>query len=215
MTKTNVGNVVKTVEITAEKNIFPYLFTTFNINPKETKRTGSKINYLWKKELIPNDELKVIIKTNWFYPIIIILFIIGLFLLIRRYVESDLILRKKVSFVKTRGGEFALKITLKAKAKKFIERISVIDKLPPLVELYERYGAIAPDKVDLKNKRMEWNIESLNKDEERIFTYIIYSKIGIVGRFELPCAKAIYEKEGKIKEVESNRSFFINEPKGY
>ncbi len=212
ISKTNVGNVVKTVEITAEKNVLSYLFTTFNIVPHEVERNGFKINYVWKKELIPNEELKIIVKTNWFYPIIIVLFVICLFLLIKRYVESDLILKKKVSFVKTRGGEFALKITLKAKAKKFIERINVIDKLPHLVKLYERYGAIAPDKVDLKNHRMEWNIESLNKDEERIFTYIIYSKIGIVGRFELPCAKAIYEKEGKIKEVESNRSFFINEP---
>lgn len=213
ITKANVGNVIKTVEITTEKNILSYLFTTLDIAPREVKRDGFKISYVWKKELIPNDELKVIIKTNWFYPIIIILFVIGLFLLIKKYVESDLILRKKVSFVKTRGGEFALKITLKAKAKKFIERINVIDKLPHLVELYGRYGAIAPDKVDLKNRRIEWNIESLNEYEERIFTYIIYSKIGVVGRFELPCAKAIYEKQGKIKEIESNRSFFINEPK--
>jgi len=212
ISKTNVGNVIKTIEITTGKNILSYLFTTFNIVPTQVERNGFKINYTWKKEIIPNEELKIIIKTNWFYPIIIIVFAIFLFLLIKRYVESDLILKKKVSFVKTKGGEFALKITLKAKSKKFIERINVIDKLPHLVKLYERYGAIAPDKVDLKNHRMEWNIESLNKDEERIFTYIIYSKIGIVGRFELPCAKAIYEKEGKIKEVESNRSFFINEP---
>ena len=213
ISKTNVGNVVKTVEIGAEKKIFSYLFTTFNVLPTEINRQGFEINYVWKKELIPSDELKVVIKTNWFYPIIVIFFAIALFLLIKTYVESDLILRKKVSFVKTRGGEFALKIMLKARAKRFIERINVIDKLPPLVKLYGRYGAISPDKVDLENKRLEWNIESLNKGEERIFSYIIYSKIGIVGKFELPCAKAIYEKEGKIKETESNRSFFINEPK--
>ena len=53
----------------------------------------------------------------------------------------------------------------------------------------------------------------MNKGEERIFTYIIYSKIGVVGKFELPSARAIYEKEGKVKKTESNRSFFINEPK--
>lgn len=215
ISKANVGNVVKNVEVAAQKNVFSYLFTTFNIVPIEIKREGFVINYVWTKELVPNDELKVIIKTNWFYPIIIILFVIGLFLLIKRYVESDLILRKKVSFVRTRGGEFALKIMLKAKAKRFIERINVIDKLPHLVKLYGRYGAIAPDKVDLQNRRMEWNIESLNEKEERIFSYIIYSRIGVVGKFELPCAKAIYEKEGKIKEVESNRSFFVNEPKAH
>jgi len=209
--KTNVGNVVEAVEINAQKNIFSYLFTTFNIVPGEVERDGFRMNYVWRKEIVPNEELKVIIKTNWFYPIIIVLFIIVLFWLIRKSVETNLILRKKVSFVKTRGGEFALRISLIAKAKKFIERICVVDKLPPLVNLYERYGAIAPDKVDLKNRRMEWNIESLNKGEERIFSYIIYSKIGIVGRFELPIATATCDIDGMKEVIASNRAFFVAE----
>ena len=143
----------------------------------------------------------------------IIILIIGLFIIIKKSIEKDVSLRKHVSFVKTRGGEFALKVSIRIKAKKFIERINIIDKLPPLVKLYERYGTFTPDKVDLNNRRLEWNIPTLNSGEERVFTYIIYSKIGIVGRFELPSAKVIYEKEGKVKETTSNRSFFINEPK--
>lgn len=213
ITKKNVGNMNKEVEITAEKNILSYLFTTLNTEPTEISFQGAEVRYIWKKELIPNEELKIIIKTNWFYPIIIIIFIILIIYLIKMSVEMDLILRKKVSFVKTRGGQFALKITLKLKAKKFIERINIVDKLPHLVKIYERFGAVPPDKIDLRNRRLEWNIGSLNKGEERIFTYIIYSKIGVVGRFELPEAKAIYEKEGRIKSSTSNRSFYINEPK--
>ena len=45
----------------------------------------------------------------------------------------------------------------------------------------------------------------------RVFTYIIYSKIGVVGKFELPEAKVIYEKGGKVKETTSNKSFYVNE----
>lgn len=211
--KNNVGNTIKSVEVVVQKDMFSYLFTTFNIVPTETDREGFNINYIWKKELIPNEELNIIVKTNWFFPIIVILFIIILIILIKKSIERDLELRKKVSFVKTRGGEFALKVTIKLRAKKFIERINIIDKLPPLVVLYERYGTITPDKVDLKNRRLEWNIPSLNEKEERIFSYIIYSKIGVVGKFELPRARAVYEKEGKINETETNRSFFINQPK--
>ncbi|MDD5191637.1 MAG: hypothetical protein PHH54_02050 [Candidatus Nanoarchaeia archaeon] len=213
ISKINVGNTLKNVEITTQKNILSYLFTTFNAVPAETKINGLTVEYTWRKELIPNDKLEVVVKTNWFYPIIIIIFAAVLFILIRRSVEVDLILRKQVSYVKTRGGEFALKVTIKAKAKTFIERINITDKLPPLVELYERYGAISPDKIDLRNKRLEWNIESLNEREERIFSYIIYSKIGVVGKFELPKARAVYEKSGRMKGAESNRSFFINQPK--
>jgi len=212
ITKINVGNIPQTIKITTEKNIISYLFTTFN-HHLETKREGSKIKYTLEKELIPNEELKLIIKTNWFLPIIVIILAIGLFILIKRYVDSNLILTKRVSFVRTKGGEFALKVTLKAKAKNLVGKIHIVDKIPHLVKLYEKFGAISPDKIDMKNRRIEWNIESLNKDEERLFSYIIYSKIGIVGKFELPSGKAIYEKQGKIKEAESNRSFFINEPK--
>ena len=211
VTKTNVGNTLKTIKITTKRNLISYLFTTFDQIP-ETERQGFQIKYTWEKELIPNEEFKLIIKTNWFYPIIIVLFVIIFFILTKRYIESDLMVSKNVSFVKTKGGEFALKVTIKTKAKNFIENIHLIDKIPHLVKLYEKFGAITPDKIDTNNRRLEWNIETLNKGEERIFSYIIYSKIGIIGRFELPSAKAIYEKQGKIKEVESNRSFFINEP---
>jgi len=210
--KRNIGNTAKFINIHLEKNIISFLFTTFNIAP-EIDFNGLNVEYSWNKKISPGDEFKIIAKTNWLFPIIIILLIISLFILIKRTLKADLILRKKVSFVKTKGGEFALKVSLTAKAKRYIEKIHLIDKLPHLVKLYDRFGAISPDRIDLKNRRIEWNIESLNKGEERIFSYIIYSKIGVVGRFELPSAKAVYEKEGKLKEAESNRSFYINEPK--
>ncbi len=211
--KKNQGNVPKLVKVAVTKDIISYLFTTSNINPTETNLNGLKINYVWEKEIIPNEEFRVVVRTNWLFPIIIIILIIIFYIFIKKLIERDLIIRKKVSFVKTRGGEFALKVTLRIRAKKFIERIHVVDKLPPLVGLYNRFGAVSPDKIDEKNKRLEWDIESLNTGEERIFSYIIYSKIGVVGKFELPCARITYEKQGKLKEDTSNRSFYINEPK--
>lgn len=213
VSKKNVGNIKKSVEIFAEKDLFSYLFTTVNVAPTQTEVKGLKKYYIWEKELIPNEELKVVVKTNWLYPIFVVILAIVLFIFIKRSVEKDVIVRKQVSFVKTTGGQFALKVTLKLKSKRFIEKINVMDKLPPLVKLYEKFGSIIPDKIDTNNRRLEWNIESLNEDEERIFTYIIYSKIGVVGRFELPSAKVTYEKDAMMKTTFSNRSFFINEPK--
>jgi len=214
ITKKNVGNVNKNIQIAKEKNLISYLFTTINLEPTQTAFQGFAVKYSWEKELIPNEELNVIIKTNWLYPIIIIIFIVLIIYLIKRSVETDLIVRKKVSFVNTKGGQFALKVTLRLKARKYIERINLVDKLPSLVNLYNKFGAVPPNKIDLNNKRLEWNIETLNKDEERIFTYIIYSKIGVVGRFELPSAKATFERNAKIKHQISNRSFYINETGG-
>lgn len=212
--KKNIGNVKETVTITAQRNIISYLFTTTNLPPTSAKIQGFTRTYTWQKELIPDDELDVVITTNWLYPILIIIFIIIVIILIKKYTERDLMFRKAVSFVRTKGGEFALKVSLRIKAKKYVERINITDKLPHLVNLYEKFGAVPPHKVDMNNRRVEWNVESMNKGEERVFSYIIYSsKIGVVGRFELPHAKAVYEKEGKIKHIISNRAFFINEPK--
>jgi len=215
--KKNIGNVKQTVTTTVEKSILSYLFTTYkvsdNINPT-VAFNGVGVTYTFQKELIPDDELDVVMTTNWLFPILILIFIIVMIILIKKYTERDFVFRKTVSFVRTKGGEFALKVTLRIKAKKYAERINTTDKLPHLVNLYEKFGAVSPHKVDMHNRRLEWNVESMNKGEERVFSYIIYSsKIGVVGRFELPSAKAVYEKDGKIKETTSNRAFFINEPK--
>jgi len=208
----NVGNVKKKVSVRTERNLISVFFTSFNLKPSDSGFSGFGKYYVWEKELVPNEELRVVIITNWFYPIFIILLIFGVVYLIRKSVKHDLVLIKKVSFVKTKGGQFALKVMLRVKSKGFVERISIVDKLPHLVNLYDKFGAIAPDDIDLKNRRVEWGIESLNKGEERVFSYIIYSKIGVIGRFELPSARAVYEREGRVKEVSSNRAFYINEP---
>jgi hypothetical protein len=213
ITKHNVGNVKKSVTIKIEKNLISALFTNFNVNPTKSQFNRFSRQYIWEKELVSNEELKVISTTNWFYPIFLIILIIFLIFLAKKYSINHLILNKNVSFVKTTGGQFALKVTLRIKAKKHIEKIRLIDKLPHLVKLYERFGAIPPDEIDLNNHRLSWQIDSLNQGEERVFSYIIYSKIGVVGRFELPSARAVYERDGKLRQTDSNKAFYINDPK--
>lgn len=213
ITKKNEGNTQAVAEVSLEKNIISRLFTTFNIAPNKIERQGNRVLYLWQLELRPDESLTVIARTNWLFPVIIIIAIISIIFLAQIYLVSDLIVKKKIKFVKTKGGEFALKVSINLKARRFVEKINIIDKLPPIVKLYERYGTIAPDRIDEKNRRIEWNIESLNEGEESILSYIVYSKIGIIGKFELPSAKGVYEREGKIKETESNKVFFVSEPK--
>ncbi|MBT4165819.1 hypothetical protein HOE04_02155 [archaeon] len=207
----NVGNVKKSVSIRIEKNLITALFTNFNIEPTKSGFKGFGRYYIWEKELVSNEELKIISTTNWFYPVFIFLLIFGIIYLSKKSSTNHLTLNKNVSFVKTKGGQFALKVTLRIKAKNHITKIRLIDKLPPLVKLYERFGAIPPNEIDLTNHRLSWEIDSLNKGEERVFSYIIYSKIGVIGRFELPSARAVYERDGKLKDTNSNRAFYINE----
>ena len=93
---------------------------------------------------------------------------------------------KKVSYVHTKGKEFALKVTLIVHSKKEIGKISIIDKTPLLFQVYEKFlSGKAPSKIDQSKKRIYWNLEKLEEGEFRIFSYVIYSKIGISGKFSL------------------------------
>ncbi|MGD9276733.1 MAG: hypothetical protein PVJ67_06185 [Candidatus Pacearchaeota archaeon] len=211
VTKTNAGNTLEKTESVVTKNIVSRLFTTFSPEPDTVERTGTKVTYTWAKEIKPGENLEITTKTNWVFPIVVILLIITSTLLMKRYLNTKLNLRKKVTFVRTKGGEFALKVTLMIHSKSYVERVNIVDRLPNLVKIHERFGGEQPSRIDEKTKRIEWNFEKLEAGERRIISYIIYSKVGVVGKFALPTATAIYEKEGKIKESESNQAFFVSE----
>ncbi len=68
-----------------------------------------------------------------------------------------------------------------------------------------------PRKIDEKNRRIEWHFDKLQPGESRMISYIIYSKVGVLGKFALPTATAIYEKDGEVHEAVSNHAFFIAE----
>ncbi len=211
--KTNEGNIPTLANITIRKNIISRLFSTFSPQPVDVKRQVFFVDYFWQKDLRPAETLEVVVTTSWIFPFLLLLAIAVIGFLVFFYSSSDLILKKKISFVKTKGGEFALKVSIIASSRKFIENIKIVDKLPPLVKLYNKFGATPPSKIDVKNRRLFWDLKTLDFGEKRVFSYIIYSKVGVIGRFELPPATGIFERNNKVHETHSNRAFFVNEPK--
>lgn len=209
--KKNEGNTISKSETQIEKNIISRLFTSFTPEPEIVERHGLAITYTWNREIKPGETLEITVKTNWLLPFLVILFVVVIVVLAKQYAKTNLSLRKKVSFVKAKGGEFALRVSITIHARKYIEKVSVIDRLPSLVKIYERFGSEEPSRIDEKNKRIEWNFEKLEPGEMRKLSYIIYSKVGILGKFALPSATAIYEKDSRIYEEESNKAFFVAE----
>jgi len=212
ITKVNTGNVVESIQININKNIFSRLFISFNIEPTLTERNGLTIKYTWLKEkLNPAEAYVVKVKTNYLFPILLIILATLAFLGFKRFSETKLEIEKTVSPVKTKNGEFALKVQLVIKARKDIENVSLIDKVPAIVKIYKKFGTVKPDKIDPKSRRVHWHIGDLEAGEERLFDYIVYSKVGVVGKFSLSPALAIFEKDSQIHEVDSNNVFFMNE----
>ena len=209
--KYNEGNIPTIADVAIRKNIISRLFTTFSVEPLRVERQGIYVDYFWQKELQPDETLSVKVTTNWIFPLLILIGIILILYLFNLYNTTNVVVRKNVSFVRTKGGEFALKVNLRLKAKKFVDKVTLIDRLPAMAQLYEKFGN-SPSKVNKVSGRLEWDVGHLGEGEERFFSYVIYSKTKIVGKFELPSATLVYELDDKLHEIRSNRAFFINEP---
>lgn len=210
--KINNGNTISQSATTIEKNIISRLFTNFSPEPDIVDRRGFSVFYTWNKDIKPGETLKIVSTTNWLFPLLLIIFIVAIVIMVKRYTATDVLLRKKVSFVKAKGGQFALKVTLFIQANNYVERVNIIDRLPSLMKIYEKFGGEKPSRVDQGNRLIEWDLEKLESGEVRTISYIIYSKnVGVMGKFALPSATAIYQKEGEIKESTSNKAFFVTE----
>jgi len=211
ITKINAGNVNENIKVTIKKNIISRLFSSFNTEPISVDRNGFEITYTWSQQLGPSEIFTVKANTNYIFPLLVIIAGILIIYGFKRFMQTKIEVKKSVSHIKTKGGEFALKVKLAVRAKKSIENVSLIDRIPAMVKIYKKFGTLKPDRIDAGNRTIQWDIGDLNAGEERIFSYIIYSKIGVVGKFSLPAALSVFEVNGEICEVESNHVFFLSE----
>lgn len=210
ITKANSGNVPTIAEITIQKNIILRLFTTFNEDPTLVERNGLSVKYTWNRRLDISTSFKVVSKTNLIFPFLLVILAAILILGFARYSKEKVEIRKSVSYVKTRGGEFALKIKLRIIAKHAVQNASLMDKIPGILNVYEK-AVGSSFKLDSLNRRITWQLGNLNAGEVREFSYVVYAKVGVVGRFGLPPALVVFEQNNRVHEVESNEVFFLSE----
>jgi len=211
ITKENQGNVIENSQIIIEKNILSRLFTTLSPEPDVIERNDLKIKYIWEEAIKPGESFEVNVKTNWFFPLIVIALLVTIVGMLKHFSRRDIVLKKKVNFVHAKGGEFALRVTILVQAKKYVENVRIIDRIPTLVKIYHKFGGQNPIKLDEEKRKIEWSFEKLEAGEIRILSYVIYSKVGIIGKFSLPIANALYERDGELKESESNHVYFMAE----
>lgn len=211
--KVNQGNTLAKSETVIKKNVFTRLFTSVSPEPDATERDGTKIIYYWTNEIKPDESITITVKTNWLFPVVVLFLIAATVYFTRKFLKTEIIIRKKVSHVKTKNGEFALKVTISVKSQKYLERLNIIERIPSLVRVYHQFTGVEPIKVDEERRRIDWRFEKMEAGEVKRFSYIIYSKVGMIGTLSLPKAKAVYEKAGIIKQVFSNNCFFTSKQK--
>lgn len=210
LSKENVGNTRAVAEIQTQRGSIARLFTTHNLEPESVEREGWTVTYTWHQEVLPGETFTVETTTNYTIPFILVLVIVLVGLFVMFYSKKDVVVKKNVSLVRTKGGEFALKVILHVKAKKNVENVELTDHLPAMTTLYDKFGK-RPDHIDEHARRLSWKLGNLRRGEGRVYSYVIYSKLNVVGQFELPLARAAYTVEGKRESSESNRAYFVAE----
>lgn len=201
--KKNEGNIPVTATVTKELDILSRLITSYAESPTSITKKGFYVTYVWNRDLQPSESLKVTTTTNYTLPLIILIIIVGIVVLVKFYNTHSLQLQKRVHAVKTKGGEFALKVSIHVKSRAAVKDITLTDRIPHAMKLYEKFG-IQPHKIH--ESSVQWTIPHLNTGEERVFSYIIYSKLSMVGNFELPVAVAGFTHNGKPESVHSNKT---------
>lgn len=208
-TKTNEGNTVKLATVEINKNRFERGFTSYNYAPTSEEDTSFFIKQIWQKELMPGESLVVEARVDYTIPILILVLLIicaiGL-IIVRR---PRVIVRKKAIKMQTKGGEFAVKVILFVKnISQEVKEVNLIDGIPGMTTLYEKFGAAKPDKIE--NNRLTWHFGTILPGEEIIVSYVIYSKIRPVGTVVLPESIVHYVNErNKRKYTKSNRVLVV------
>lgn len=209
ITKTNIGNVPQTATVTLEKTSFAKGFTSFNTEPTSVEQQDNMLVHKWEKELGLGESLIVTSTTNFMLPLVLLLVVAGIASLYYHHKSRELVIRKKAVKAVTKTGEFVVKVALFVRNKgEEASNIEIVDRLPILATLHERFGAIKPDKIE--PNRLIWHIDSLPKGEKRTFSYVVYSTVKVVGRLELPSAEALYTSKDKEKKTKSNRVYIIS-----
>lgn len=210
VTRTNHGNIPVADTITLSRDVLTRLFTAHSIAPLTANRNALAVKYEWQRELKPGESWSVTSTTNYTFPFILLILLIALSVLIYRTASTVVVVRKRVSPVKTRGGQFALKVQLSIRARRTLSNLRLTDAVPAMTKLYEHFGT-KPDKIDASTRRISWHIPHLHSGEERVVSYIIYSNVAVLGRIELASAMLTYEHNNAVHQAFSNRAFFITE----
>lgn len=211
--KTNEGNVPVDSRTEVRRNVFSRLFTSFSEEPDSVERRGLNFYYVWSRQINPGETFVLETRTNWIFPLLLFIFLAAIAVMARIYYRRDLEMKKKISLVRTKGGEFALKVSIFLEAKNPVKNVGITDRYPVIVRIHDEFGVEKPTKINVNARTVRWDFEKLDAGEKKVISYIVYSKVGVLGKFELPAAEASYAKKGRSKSANSNRAFFLSEAK--
>jgi len=205
ITKTNNGNV--NVEESYSLRLGPLQRWLTRFDKEPSKIIGN--NFEWIFDVKPGESYSLVIVSynNSFYWGVLLV-IAGIFLYMW-FKKRKLLVKKNILKLQDdkKNLRFKVMLHLKNNTNLRINDIRVMDVLPSIIKSTGEYGTLKPSKIQKgeKSGRLVWEIESLEKGEERILSYNVVSGLKIFGRFGLPLCVVKYKKGKKLMTSKSNR----------
>jgi hypothetical protein len=210
---TNNGNIEDTEFFTLETSFFSQLFT--KTEPKTTTiKDNGKRYYQYDMTLTPGESTSLVLTKNYRTLAAVILLII--LSTIAYYIFRSPVVAKKQAKILTMqdSGISKMKVLLHVKNRtgKVIDNILVTDRIPHIAEIIKDFevGTLKPEKIIKHEKQgvlLRWTFSQLEPYEERIITYMVKTKLNIVGGFCLPSAMVKFKnKKKKFVKVYSNKA---------
>lgn len=170
--------------------------------------------YIWNFDIPVGKSQKLIVKSNYTFLALIIVFaiLLGVYaVLTRPKVE---VIKKVKNLTTTSAGlsRFKVMIIVRNITDKMLNNIKVNDKVPHIAALVssDYLGTMKPTKIlkhPQKGTIVIWDVDELHPREERILYYVIESKMNIIGSFNLPSAAAkLRDIFGRMVKVTSNKA---------
>ena len=211
ITLRNNGNLENTETFTFDVGLFARIFTSTD---PAAEYEGGEAQFTLT--LGPGESVDLTIITDYrttFWAILIVLALVGIVYLLYLALRSPVILDKKAVVVGERDGgtsEVKILINVKNRSRKAIENITLLDRIPGITEIEREFsiGTLKPKKIVRHPKKgtlIKWEFPSMDAFEERIITYRIHSKLGILGNLNLPQGIVkFHTPDGKGRIFKSN-----------
>ncbi|HLP79465.1 MAG TPA: hypothetical protein VK158_02425 [Acidobacteriota bacterium] len=207
----NNGNVEATEKVQLESSFLQRLFTQSDIEPTYQKIDGEYYS-VFDVTLAPGTGLQLSVVKNY-QPfaittailLVVVLVCVTLYYLLR----SAVVIRKEVRVIEQQEeGVSKMKVLLHVKNRtgKLLENVKVIERTPNITEVDKQFavGTLKPTKIvahGSKGTLVRWDFATLEPYEERIITYIINSKLSILGDIGLPASIVKYDTYGQTRTV--------------
>lgn len=206
----NDGNAENSETIRIETGWFEKIFTKTSVGVRLVDdETGSF--FVYDVSLNPDESTTFWISTSYRFPasiiLIILLIILGYFIF-----RSPLLVYKEVKAVhKKSDGTSEVKVQLHIKNRSAItlEEVRILDKVPPIAGLKKVFhiGTLEPTKIaehDKSGTTVKWEVDEIERFEERLIVYKIHTKFAVLGGFNLPPVVVRFKTpRGEIRRVRS------------